>query len=159
MAFSVHSFKVCAHLHAINFNSHASYWCIFCSGVRKSLVKSFKDSLTQQTNLLSYNLKQEFTKEREKTDPPLENVIKTSIEEFSSNRNTAIQEVRVIDPNRRLLATSDQSRQDMVGKTVTDISVQRAIVQKRRIVRMRRMARRAGVSRSWQLRLKGKTEK
>lgn len=120
---------------------------------------SFKDSLTQQTNLLSYNLKQEFTKEREKTDPPLEQVIKTTIEEFSSNRNTAIQEVRVIDPNRRLLATSDQSRQDMVGKTVTDISVQRAIVQKRQIVRMRRMARRVGVSRSWQLQLKGKTEK
>ncbi|WJE81787.1 cell wall metabolism sensor histidine kinase WalK [Bacillus sp. DX3.1] len=103
----------------------------FVRELEKSLVMSFKDSLTQQTNLLSYNLKQEFTKEREKTDPPLEQVIKTTIEEFSSNRNTAIQEVRVIDPNRRLLATSDQSRQDMVGKTVTDISVQRAIVQKK----------------------------
>lgn len=38
----------------------------FVRELEKSLVQSFKDSLTQQTNLLSYNLKQEFAKEREK---------------------------------------------------------------------------------------------
>lgn len=102
----------------------------FVRELEKSLVKSFNDSLTQQTNLLSYNLKQEFEKEREKTDP-LEKAIKTSINEFASDRKKDIQEVRVIDPNRRLLATSDSTKQGMVGKTITDISVQRAIVQKK----------------------------
>ncbi|MBY0595970.1 cell wall metabolism sensor histidine kinase WalK [Bacillus bingmayongensis] len=103
----------------------------FVRELEKSLVQSFKDSLTQQTNLLSYNLKQEFTKEREKTDPPLEEAIKTSITEFASDRKKDIQEVSVIDPNRRLLAVSLESKQGRVGKTVTDISVQRAIVQKK----------------------------
>ncbi|CAI8852010.1 MULTISPECIES: cell wall metabolism sensor histidine kinase WalK [Bacillus] len=103
----------------------------FVRELEKSLVQSFKDSLTQQTNLLSYNLKQEFAKEREKTDPPLENAIKTSITDFASDRKKDIQEVRVIDPNRRLLAISNSSKQGMVGKTITDITVQRAIVQKK----------------------------
>jgi len=105
----------------------------FVRELEKSLVQSFKDSLTQQTNLLSYNLKQEFAKEREKTDPPLESAIKTSITDFASDRKKDIQEVRVIDPNRRLLAISNPSpsKQGMVGKTITDITVQRAIVQKK----------------------------
>ncbi|PFD98999.1 cell wall metabolism sensor histidine kinase WalK [Bacillus cereus] len=103
----------------------------FVRELEKSLVQSFKDSLTQQTNLLSYNLKQEFAKEREKTDPTLEEALKTSITEFTADRKKDIQEVRVIDPNRRLLAISNQSKQGMVGKTITDITVQRAIVQKK----------------------------
>ncbi|WP_439744124.1 cell wall metabolism sensor histidine kinase WalK [Bacillus pseudomycoides] len=103
----------------------------FVRELEKSLVQSFKDSLTQQTNLLSYNLKQEFAKEREKTDPPLEDALKTSITDFASDRKKDIQEVRVIDPNRRLLAISNSSKQGMVGKTITDITVQRAIVQKK----------------------------
>ncbi|WP_459502795.1 cell wall metabolism sensor histidine kinase WalK [Bacillus sp. C1] len=103
----------------------------FVRELEKSLVQSFKDSLTQQTNLLSYNLKQEFAKEREKGDPTLEDALKTSITEFASDRKTNIQEVKVIDPNRRLLAISNQSKQGMIGKTITDITVQRALVQKK----------------------------
>ncbi|KEK25636.1 cell wall metabolism sensor histidine kinase WalK [Bacillus gaemokensis] len=105
----------------------------FVRELEKSLVQSFKDSLTQQTNLLSYNLKQEFTKEREKTDPILEEALKTSITDFASDRKKDIQEVSVIDPNRRLLAISNPSpsKQSRVGRTSTDISVQRAIVQKK----------------------------
>ena len=34
----------------------------FVRELEKSLVQGFRDSLTQQTNLLSYNLKQEFKK-------------------------------------------------------------------------------------------------
>ncbi|MEN1937982.1 cell wall metabolism sensor histidine kinase WalK [Paenibacillus sp. 102] len=105
----------------------------FVRELEKSLVQSFKDSLTQQTNLLSYNLKQEFTKERGKTDTPLEKALQTSITDFALDRKKDIQEVRVIDPNRRLLAISNPSpsKQGMVGKTITDISVQRALVQKK----------------------------
>ncbi|HEK9100852.1 cell wall metabolism sensor histidine kinase WalK [Bacillus pfraonensis] len=103
----------------------------FVRELEKSLVQSFKDSLTQQTNLLSYNLKQEFTKERGKTDIPLEKALQTSITDFALDRKKDIQEVRVIDPDRRLLAISNLSKQGMVGKTITDISVQRALVQKK----------------------------
>ena len=62
VGFSIYSFKICAYIYAININSDASYWSIFRKELEKSLVQGFRDSLTQQTNLLSYNLKQEFKK-------------------------------------------------------------------------------------------------
>ncbi|MFD0767577.1 cell wall metabolism sensor histidine kinase WalK [Bacillus sp. CGMCC 1.60114] len=102
----------------------------FVRELEKNLVKSFNESLTQRTNLLAYNLKQEFAKERDKTkDPTLEQAIKTSIEDFSSDRKADIQEVRVIDESSRVLATSHQYNQGIVGKKTTDLLVKRALVQ------------------------------
>ncbi|PHA00433.1 cell wall metabolism sensor histidine kinase WalK [Bacillus pseudomycoides] len=108
----------------------------FVRELEKNLVKSFKESLTQQTNLLAYNLKQEFTKEREKTDPTLEEAVKTSIEDFSSDRKNDIQEVRVIDANSRVIATSHQYNQGIVGKKTTDLLVKRALVQEKPVEKM-----------------------
>ena len=62
VGFSIYSFKICTHIYAINIDSYASYWVYFVRELEKSLVQGFRDSLTQQTNLLSYNLKQEFKK-------------------------------------------------------------------------------------------------
>ncbi|MGG2094316.1 cell wall metabolism sensor histidine kinase WalK [Bacillus sp. S13(2024)] len=109
----------------------------FVRELEKNLVKSFKESLTQRTNLLAYNLKQEFAKERDKTkDPTLEDAIKTSIEDFSSDRKADIQEVRVIDESSRVLATSHQYNQGIVGKKTTDLLVKRALVQKKPVEKM-----------------------
>ncbi|MEH7457257.1 cell wall metabolism sensor histidine kinase WalK [Bacillus pseudomycoides] len=102
----------------------------FVRELEKSLVQSFKDSLTQQTNLLSYNLKQEFTKKRDKTES-VDDAIRKSITEFASDRKKDIQEVSVIDEHRRLIAISDSSKQNKVNKTTTDIAVQRVLVQKK----------------------------
>ncbi|SFJ22334.1 MULTISPECIES: cell wall metabolism sensor histidine kinase WalK [unclassified Bacillus (in: firmicutes)] len=102
----------------------------FVRELEKNLVKSFKESLTQRTNLLAYNLKQEFAKERDKTKgPSIEEALKTSIEDFSSDRKADIQEVRVIDEGSRVLATSHQYNQGIVGKKTTDLLVKRALVQ------------------------------
>lgn len=106
----------------------------FVGELEKSLQKNFKDSLTQQTNLLAYNLKQEFEKDREKTEKDsqsLEESIQKILEEYSSDRKNDIQEVRVIDSNLRVLATSNPYNQEKVGKKTTDVFVQRAIVQKK----------------------------
>ncbi|MGG2063286.1 cell wall metabolism sensor histidine kinase WalK [Bacillus sp. S14(2024)] len=109
----------------------------FVRELEKNLVKSFKESLTQRTNLLAYNLKQEFAKERDKTkDPTLEDAIKTSIEDFSSDRKADIQEVRVIDESSRVLATSHQYNQGIVGKKTTDLLVKRALVQEKTVEKM-----------------------
>ncbi|PEA56573.1 cell wall metabolism sensor histidine kinase WalK [Bacillus pseudomycoides] len=102
----------------------------FVRELEKNLVKSFKESLTQRTNLLAYNLKQEFAKERDKKDPTLEEALKTSIEDFASDRKADIQEVRIIDESSRVLATSHQYNQGIVGKKTTDLLVKRALVQK-----------------------------
>ena len=40
----------------------------FVRELEKSLVQGFRDSLTQQTNLLAYNLKQEFKKSHKKAE-------------------------------------------------------------------------------------------
>ncbi|WP_242221968.1 cell wall metabolism sensor histidine kinase WalK [Bacillus cereus group sp. BfR-BA-01380] len=105
----------------------------FVRELEKNLVKSFKESLTQRTNLLAYNLKQEFGKEeRDKTkDPSIEEALKTSIEDFASDRKADIQEVQVIDENSRVLATSRQSNQGIVGKKAIDLLVKRALVQEK----------------------------
>ncbi|MDX7993424.1 cell wall metabolism sensor histidine kinase WalK, partial [Xenorhabdus sp. psl] len=52
----------------------------FVRELEKSLVQGFRDSLTQQTNLLSYNLKQEFKKSYTKAETEsTDETIKTSI--------------------------------------------------------------------------------
>ncbi|MGI2745636.1 cell wall metabolism sensor histidine kinase WalK, partial [Bacillus cytotoxicus] len=60
----------------------------FVRELEKSLVQSFKDSLTQQTNLLSYNLKQEFNKEfnkeRDKNEISFQQAVNNSIEKFAN---------------------------------------------------------------------------
>lgn len=108
----------------------------FVRELEKNLVKSFKESLTQRTNLLAYNLKQEFAKERDKKDPTLEEALKTSIEDFASDRKADIQEVRIIDESSRVLATSHPYNQGIVGKKTTDLLVKRALVQKNPVEKM-----------------------
>ncbi|KFK71124.1 sensor histidine kinase yycG [Bacillus cereus] len=103
----------------------------FVRELEKSLVQGFRDSLTQQTNLLSYNLKQEFKKSYTKAETESTGeTIKTSIRKFASDRKKDIQEVSVFDANRKLLAISDESKQNKVNRTSTDIAVQRVLVQK-----------------------------
>lgn len=109
----------------------------FVRELEKNLVKSFKESLTQRTNLLAYNLKQEFGKERDRPkDPTIEEALKTSLEGFASDRKADIQEVRVIDENSRVLATSLQYNQSIVGKKTTDLLVKRALVQEKPVDKM-----------------------
>lgn len=103
----------------------------FVRELEKSLVQGFRDSLTQQTNLLSYNLKQEFKKSYTKAETEsTDETIKTSIRKFASDQKKVIQEVSVFDSHRKLLAISDESKQNKVNRTSTDIAVQRVLVQK-----------------------------
>jgi len=102
----------------------------FVRELEKSLVQGFQDSLTQQTNLLSYNLKQEFVKERPKAES-VDKAINDSIQKFASDRKRDIQEISVIDSTKKLMAISDASKQNKVGRTSADTAVQRVMVQKK----------------------------
>lgn len=114
----------------------------FVRELEKSLVQGFRDSLTQQTNLLSYNLKQEFKKSYTKAETESTGeTIKTSIRKFASDRKKDIQEVSVFDANRKLLAISDESKQNKVNRTSTDIAVQRVLVQKKPEVKIEKDGR------------------
>jgi two-component system sensor histidine kinase VicK len=98
----------------------------FVRELEDKLVQNFKDSLTQRTNLLAYNLKQEFTK-REKGEN-LEENIENLIKKFADDPKDVVKEVRVIDQNSRVLATSDPYNQTIVGKKTTEILVKQALV-------------------------------
>ncbi|MBO9131344.1 cell wall metabolism sensor histidine kinase WalK [Bacillus sp. 165] len=98
----------------------------FVQELEKKLVNNFTDSLEQRTNLLAYNLKQEFAK-REK-DENLEDNIRDLLQKFTSDRNDVVKEARVIDPNSRVLATSDPYNQTIVGKKTTEALVKQALV-------------------------------
>ncbi|MCV5307268.1 cell wall metabolism sensor histidine kinase WalK, partial [Escherichia coli] len=75
--------------------------------------------------------------ETESTDE----TIKTSIRKFASDRKKDIQEVSVFDSNRKLLAISDESKQNKVNRTSTDIAVQRVLVQKKPEVKIEKDGR------------------
>ncbi|MFD3450541.1 cell wall metabolism sensor histidine kinase WalK [Microbacteriaceae bacterium 4G12] len=104
----------------------------FVSKLENKLVTNFQESLTKRTDLLAYNLKQEFNKEKErdKTDGTnkLEDNIKSVLQDFTSNPRDDIKEVRVIDVNSRILATSDQYKQVLVGRKTNELLVKRALV-------------------------------
>lgn len=109
----------------------------FVRELEKSLVKGFQDSLTQQTNLLSYNLKQEFVKERPRAES-VDKAINDSIQKLASDRKKDIQEISVIDSTKKLMAISDASKQNKVGRTSADTAVQRVMVQKNQSQRLRK---------------------
>lgn len=100
----------------------------FVRELEDRLVENFQTSLTKRTDLLAYNLKQEFTKEREKHEPKLEVAITNLLQDFTSNPKDDIREVRIIDENSRVLATSDQYNQGIVGKKTTELLVKRTLV-------------------------------
>lgn len=56
--------------------------------------------------------------------------LKLQFENLPPDRKKDIQEVSVFDSNRKLLAISDESKQNKVNRTSTDIAVQRVLVQK-----------------------------
>ncbi|MFX3623278.1 MAG: cell wall metabolism sensor histidine kinase WalK [Ectobacillus sp.] len=96
----------------------------FVQKLETRLVTNFRESLTQRTNLLTYNLKQEFTKERQEADT-MEQDINNLLQDFAKDD---IREVRVIDANSRVIATSDEYGKEIVGKKTTDFLVKRALV-------------------------------
>jgi two-component system sensor histidine kinase VicK len=99
----------------------------FVRELEDKLVDNFQTSLAKRTDLLAYNLKQEFSKEREKTDP-IEVAIENLLKSFISTPKDDVQEVRFIDENSRVLATSDPYNQGIVGKKTTELLVKRALV-------------------------------
>lgn len=99
----------------------------FVKQLEDKLVKNFQTSITKRADLLAYNLEQEFTKERDKSDS-IDVAIKKLTMEFSSNAKDEVKEVRFIDENSRVVATSDQSNQGIEGKKTTEPLVKRTFI-------------------------------
>ncbi|MFC0273086.1 cell wall metabolism sensor histidine kinase WalK [Metabacillus herbersteinensis] len=98
----------------------------FVGKLEDSLKDNFETSLTQRVNLLAYSVEQEMSRDpKERTDDKtLESDVSSLLRDFARDE---IQEVRVIDKSKTVIATSD-SNQDIVGKRTTEAMILRALV-------------------------------
>jgi two-component system sensor histidine kinase VicK len=99
----------------------------FVGELEKRLLDNFQTSLTKRTDLLAYNLRGEFSKEREKDDP-IGVATQKLLKSFISGPNDDVQEVQFIDENSRVLATSNSSNQAAIGRKTNDLRVKQALV-------------------------------
>jgi two-component system, OmpR family, sensor histidine kinase VicK len=99
----------------------------FVKELEASLKSNFEDSLSKRISLLVYNIEQEMSRElKDYADGKTpEGEITTIIRDFVTADE--ILEVRVIDKNKNVMATSDIN-QDIVGKKTTEEMVLRALV-------------------------------
>ncbi|MDQ0215384.1 two-component system sensor histidine kinase VicK [Oikeobacillus pervagus] len=96
----------------------------FVQELEQKLVTNFKTALKERVNLLEYNLREEMVKERDEESPTLEQDIRSILGDFAA---PDISEVRVIDGRYRIIGTSDENRQDIVGQRMTEIAIKRTI--------------------------------
>ena len=98
----------------------------FVRQLETELLDSFKDSITDRVELLSYNIEQAMTKQRpeDKEETSLENEIHEIVQDIGSDTNTKLQ---VIDAGGRVIATNDYLDQDIVGKKTTEEIIQKAL--------------------------------
>lgn len=97
----------------------------FIRELEQTLKNNFKTSIKQRVNLLAYNLEGVMAKERGKGDPPKEDDVRKLLKDFSA---VDISEVRVIDADSlKIIGTSEQNNQDLVGKRTTELIVKRSI--------------------------------
>jgi len=98
----------------------------FVRQLEETLRTNFQTSIKERVNLLAYNIREEMVKERTPNDPTLEEDIKKTLRDFKA---VDISEVRVIEGRSlKILGTSDQDNQGVVGQRTTELRVKQSMV-------------------------------
>ncbi|MDG4847863.1 cell wall metabolism sensor histidine kinase WalK [Peribacillus frigoritolerans] len=99
----------------------------FVGELEENLVGNFTKSIKGHVNLLTYSIGEEMEKERGEEDPTLEEAIVAILKDRDNSSND-ISEVRVIDTrSRRVIGTSAQGNQDIVGKKTTEVLIKNTL--------------------------------
>ncbi|MGJ3193552.1 cell wall metabolism sensor histidine kinase WalK [Peribacillus frigoritolerans] len=99
----------------------------FVGELEENLVGNFTKSIKGHVNLLTYSIGEEMEKERGEEDPTLEEAIDAILRDPDNSSND-ISEVRVIDTrSRRVIGTSAQGNQDIVGKKTTEVLIKNTL--------------------------------
>jgi two-component system, OmpR family, sensor histidine kinase VicK len=98
----------------------------FVRELENKLVDNFQSSIKSRVDLLEYSVREEMVKERAEDDPSKESEIKNLLED-SAEPNSDIYEIRVVDDRRRIIGTSDENNQALVGRPENEISVKRVL--------------------------------
>ena len=97
----------------------------FVRELENKLTENFKESILSKISLISYNLGQEFLKDREADEAnSLEEDIQKILLDSTSN-DLDIEEIRVVDKNLRVIGFSDESNQSVIGQRSTDLNFTR----------------------------------
>lgn len=99
----------------------------FARALEEDLTESFKESVNDRVDLLSYNLEQAFNKERSEDDqePTLENEVQEIISDIDTDTFTNL---LIIDNQSRVLGTNDFQNYDILGKKIVEEDVQKALL-------------------------------
>ncbi|MCK2018928.1 cell wall metabolism sensor histidine kinase WalK [Peribacillus frigoritolerans] len=99
----------------------------FVGELEENLVGNFTKSIKGHVNLLTYSIGEEMEKERGEEDPTLEEAIDAILRDRDNSSND-ISEVQVIDTrSRRVIGTSAQGNQDIVGKKTTEVLIKNTL--------------------------------
>jgi two-component system sensor histidine kinase VicK len=99
----------------------------FVGELEENLVGNFTKSIKGHVNLLTYSIGEEMEKERGEEDPTLEEAIDAILKDRDNSSND-ISEVQVIDTrSRRVIGTSAQGNQDIVGKKTTEVLIKNTL--------------------------------
>ncbi|SEN43298.1 PAS/PAC sensor signal transduction histidine kinase [Mesobacillus persicus] len=97
----------------------------FVKTLEDTLMTNFQNSLKQRVNMLVFDIEEEMVKERGKEDATREEAIRQVLREY---KTTDISEIRVIDGGSfRIIGTSDQSKQGIVGQRTPELKIKRSI--------------------------------
>ncbi|MEK3937260.1 cell wall metabolism sensor histidine kinase WalK [Sporosarcina sp. FSL W7-1349] len=96
----------------------------FVQKLEQTLKDNFTNSITDKMNLVEFSVREELIKERSTDDPTLEQSLRTVLSGFNSDD---INEIRVVNPRYRILATSVLDNQVMVGQRSLDDTIKRSI--------------------------------
>jgi two-component system, OmpR family, sensor histidine kinase VicK len=97
----------------------------FSRELEKQLVNNFSVSINERANMLAYNIKIEYEKKKTLDDPEVKANIQKIVSDFG---NIGISDVKVVNQNSEVIATSDSSNRSIVGKRTTDILIKRALL-------------------------------
>ncbi len=98
----------------------------FTSRLEDDLTTTFKQSINERVEMLSYNLEQAFIRERSEEDPSLEQGIQTIIEDV--NTDNLATTIHVYDNQRRILGTNRLDGRSEIGRKTTDIDVKNTLL-------------------------------
>ncbi|MCL7747495.1 cell wall metabolism sensor histidine kinase WalK [Halalkalibacter alkaliphilus] len=96
----------------------------FTRQLESQLVSNYFEMLDDRANLLSFNLAQEMTKNKDDRSALTSNINSLLRDTFTIDQS----EVQVIDQNRVVISTSNLSNRHIVGQQSTEVRVKRALL-------------------------------
>lgn len=96
----------------------------FVRSLEERFVNNFKTSIQNRVEILQYTVKEEMLKTRTDTDPKLEDDLNRILRDSKTND---ISEIRVINAKSRVIGTSGQNEQNLIGQAAGEKEVKRAL--------------------------------